>query len=212
MNPRLQVQKLQNIVSRKGSKVLTFSAPHIFRALQMLHSEQYVSRAEFCSKIHMGEGAVKTMIEHLRKEGFVDSTRSGTFLTDEGKNFISHLLRIISSQCNVKKCDIAPGKYNHAILLRGYSHATKLGMEQRDYAILYGATGATTLFYKDSKFVFPNNSSDCLENDQKTKQDLIENLSPEEDDMIIITSSNDSFVAEISAINSALWTLAAHGK
>ncbi|MFB5612782.1 MAG: DUF4443 domain-containing protein, partial [Nitrosarchaeum sp.] len=37
---------------------------------------------------------------------------------------------------------------------------------------------------------------------------VLENLCPDEEDIIIISSSNDSFVAEISAKNSALWTMA----
>jgi len=32
-------------------------------------------------------------------------------------------------------------------------------------------------------------------------------LNPEEEDIIIITSSDDKFIAEISAINTILWTL-----
>ena len=42
----------------------------------------------------------------------------------------------------------------------------------------------------------------------KTKKHILENLLPEVGDVIIISSSDDPFVAEISAKNSALWTLA----
>lgn len=209
MDARAKIQILQNIVSRKGSsKVLSFSVPHVFKSLQLLHKDGYVSRATFCSKLHMGEGAVKTMISHLKKEAMVDSTKSGTFLTDNGLSLIESLLEIIASECSVAKCDVVPGKHNHAVLLRGYSFATKSGVEQRDYAILYGAIGATTLFYKDGKFVFPNDTADCLLRDPATKQALKNRLHPKDDDMIIIASANEPFVAEIAAANSALWTLA----
>ena len=43
---------------------------------------------------------------------------------------------------------------------------------------------------------------------KKTKQHIIENMRPENGDVIIISSSDDPFVAEISAKNSALWTMA----
>jgi len=40
------------------------------------------------------------------------------------------------------------------------------------------------------------------------KEILLEKLIPKENDIVIIASSDDSFVAEISAINSVLCTLA----
>ncbi len=189
---------------------MTFSIPHVFKALQLLHKEQYVSRADFCKELQMGEGAVKTMILHLKKESMVDSTKSGTFLTSRGKNFVNRLLEIIPLECQIKKCSIARGRFNHAILLKRYAFATKSGMEQRDHAILYGATAATTLLCKENHLVFPNETVDCLRNDPKTKNAISTNIHPENGDMIIIASADDPFVAEIAAKNSALWTLATH--
>lgn len=213
MNTRQQVRTLQNIVSRKGSsKVLTFSVPHVFKALQMLYENEYVSRSSFCQNLHMGEGAVKTMIMHLKEELMVDSTKSGTFLTTKGKNFIKNILEIVFAECDIKKCQIAQGRFNHAVILKNYSFAIKTGVEQRDYTILYGASGATTLLYKEDRFIFPNENMDCLLGDQKTKAALLTKMHPKNGDMIIIASANDPFVAEIAAKNSALWTLATHGK
>ncbi|HXG73517.1 MAG TPA: DUF4443 domain-containing protein [Candidatus Nitrosotenuis sp.] len=207
------MQILQNIVSRKGSaKVLTFSVPHVFKALQLLYKDRFVSRATFCKQLHMGEGAVKTMIGHLREASMVSSTKSGTFLTGKGQAYIKNLLDIISGEAEIKKCKIAQGKFNYAILLKKYGFATKTGMEQRDYAVLYGALGATTLLYKDDRFVFPNEHVDCLANDLKTRNTLLDKLRPQNGDMIIIAAANEQFVAEIAAKNSALWTLATHGK
>jgi len=160
----------------------------------------------------MGEGAVRTMILHLKKEKMVDSVRAGTYLTSTGRSLISAMSRIMPAECRVAKCDITRGKFNHALLLKGYSFATKTGMEQRDYAILYGAIGATTLRYHDGRFVFPNDNADCFRDDQKTKENLASCLHPEENDMVIIASADDSFVAEIAAKNSALWTLATHDR
>lgn len=209
MSMRSRVQTLQNIVSRKGSsKVLTFSTPHVFKAFQLLYTESYVSRNTFCEQLHIGEGAVKTMIAHLKETGFADSTKSGTFLTIKGKNFAKSLHDVIDSECIIPKCNIARSKFNYGVILRTYSFASKTGMEQRDYAILYGASGATTLQYKENQFVFPKESIDCLSDDTKTRKLLLKNLNPRNGDLIIIASADDPFVAEIAAKNSALWTLA----
>ena len=211
MSMQSKVQALQNVVSRKGSaKVLTFSVPHVLKALQLLFSDQFVSRNTFCSELHMGEGAVRTMIAHLKEESFVDSTKSGTFLTNKGRNFIKNLHDVMPCECTIPKCAIAPGKFNYGVILKKYSSATKSGMEQRDYAVLYGASGATTIQYKDDQFVFPKENIDCLANDPRTKNILLEKLEPQNGDLIIIASATDPFVAEIAAKNSALWTLATH--
>lgn len=207
---RQQIQILQNIVSRKGSsKILTFSIPHVFKALQLLNAEKFVSRSKFCNELHLGEGAIKTLILHLKEVKMVETTKSGTYLSSKGKKFSEELLKIVPRECRVKKCSIAQGNYNHAIILKNYSSAVKTGLEQRDYAILYGSSGCITLLYKNNNFVFPGEGLECLNNDLVTRNAIIERLNPEEGDVIIISSSDDPFVAEVSAKNSALWTLAA---
>ncbi|MFQ5440807.1 MAG: DUF4443 domain-containing protein [Nitrosopumilaceae archaeon] len=206
---RQQIKLLQNIVSRKGSsKVLTFSIPHVFKALQLLYLEKFVSRSKFCNELHLGEGAIKTLILHLKDAKIVDTTRSGTYLTAKGKKISENLCSILKKECKLNKSRIVRGKYNHAIILKNYSYAIKTGLEQRDYAILYGSSGCITLLYHNGKFVFPGEEQDCLKEDPKTRKNIFQNLCPEEGDVIIISSADDSFVAEVSAKNSALWTLA----
>jgi hypothetical protein len=202
---------LQNIVTRKGSsKILTFSSPHVFKALQVLSKQKYVSRISFCNELHIGEGAVRTLILHLKQEGLVDSMRAGTFLKIKGVRFAKKFFDVISAQCKVEQCNVAREKHNHAILLKDYASIIDNGMEQRDFAILYGAKGATTLSFENNQFVFPGEVRNCLSDDPQTEKILLHNLKPEENDLVIIASSDEPFVAEISAINSVLWTLASH--
>jgi len=206
---RKNIQILQSIVSRKGSsKILTFSIPHVYKALQILSKERFVSRATFRKEIHLGEGAVKTLILHLKEADLVDTTKSGTFLTEKGQKFMKQFNKILPKEYTLEKSKVIQGKFNHAVLLKKYSSFIKTGLEQRDYAILYGSSGCTTILFRNNHFVFPGDERDCFEKDLHTKKILLEELSPEEQDAIIISSSNDPFVAEISAKNSALWTLA----
>jgi len=204
-----QIKTLQNIVTRKGSsKVLTFSAPHVLKSIFCLSNQKYVSRASFCKEIHLGEGAVKTLISHLKEYELADSIKSGTFLTKKGIRLASQFHKAMPSQCFIKKCQITNGKYNYAILLKkDYVSNIGNGMKQRDYAILYGASDSLTLIFKGGEFVFSGDSVICFGDESETKNVLIEILNPEEGDIVIITSSNDKFVAEISAINTILWTL-----
>jgi Mn-dependent DtxR family transcriptional regulator len=207
------IRVLQNVVSRKGSsKLLTFSVPHVFKALRLLSEENYVSRESFCKNLQIGEGAVKTLINHLRDVSLVDSTKAGTFLTEKGKKFSKKIFEVLPLECNIKLCSVARAKYNHAIIIKKYANAIKTGVEQRDYAILYGAIGATTMLYENDRFVFPKENYDCLSKDASVKKKLREDLRPENGDVIIIASANDPFVAELSAKNAALWTVASHEK
>ncbi|KFM15693.1 hypothetical protein AAA799P11_01488, partial [Marine Group I thaumarchaeote SCGC AAA799-P11] len=62
-----------------------------------------MSRAILGKEIHLGEGAVKTLISHLKEAKMIDSTRSGNFLTEKGKKFTSQLQNIIPRECKIGK-------------------------------------------------------------------------------------------------------------
>ncbi len=211
---RQQIKTLQKVVTRKGtSKALTFSTPHVLKSILHLLTQKYVSRASFCKELHMGEGAVRTLISHLKEYGLVDSIKAGTFLTSKGKKFATQFHNVMPAQCFLKKCCLTDGKHNCAILLKG-KNVTDIGngMQQRDFAILYGASDSLTLIFRDGEFVFVGDKVVCFSDEPEIKNNLIQTLEPEKDDIIIITSSDDKFVAEISAINTALWTLGTHEK
>ena len=204
-----QVKILQNIVTRKGSsKILTFSAPHVLKSIFCFANQKYISRATFCKEIHLGEGAVKTLISHLKEYEIIDSIKSGSFLTKKGIRFANRFYKAIPSQGFIKKCVITKGKYNYAILLKkDFITIIENGMQQRDYAILYGASDSLTLVFENNEFVFSGDRMSCFMEELETKDYLIKLLEPEEGDVVIITSSDDKFIAEISAINTALRTL-----
>lgn len=187
---------------------MTFGIPHVFKALQMLSKERFVSRSSFSKELQIGEGAVKTLIAHLKEHGIADTTRAGTFLTTKGKSLTHQLIKIVPKECFVEKCKIAQGEFNHAVLLKNFANFVTTGLEQRDFAIIYGSSGCITLQYFQDKFVFPKDRNDCLKHDIRTKNTLLKKLEPDEGDVIIISSSDDKFVAEISAKNAALWTMA----
>ena len=62
------------------------------------------------------------------------------------------------------------------------------------------------------RFEFSGDNVVCFADEPEIRDHLIETLEPEEGDIVIITSSDDKFVAEISAINTILCTLGTHKK
>ena len=204
------IHVLQGIVSRKGSsKTLTFGMPHVFKALQMLDASSFVSRADLVSNLQLGEGAVKTLIAHLKESGLIRTVRSGNQLTDQGKHVTKSIMKLIFNECKIRKCNVASGRYNHAIILKKYAKSIMSGIEQRDYAIMSGADRCVTIACQSGKFVFPGDGKDCVM-EKDVADTLFDNLKPCDGDVIIISSSNDEFTSEISAKNSALQTLVAN--
>ena len=77
-----------------------------------------------------------------------------------------------------------------------------------------GALGATTLIYKDNKITMPgayNNNNNFIQKEPHVTNLLIDKLKPQENDVIIIGSDNESLrIAEFAAKNAALFTIMSH--
>ena len=208
------VKALTKIASRYApSRILSFELVHIFKTFQLLDKNEHISRVLLCQELALGEGSVRTLVKHLKMQNLVKSTNGGTRLTEKGKVLSSELLQSIPSEANMPKCSIALGKFNYMILLRKYGFAIKSGIEQRDAAIKIGAVGATTLLYKDRKFIMPGayDNKNSLQKEPHVVKLLINKLKPEDDDAIIIGSDNKSLrTAEFGAKNAALFTIMNH--
>ena len=207
------LKALTKIASRYApSRMLSFELVHIFKVFQLLDKNEHVSRTLLCQELSLGEGSVRTLVKHLKMQSLVKSTNTGTRLTEKGKALTSELLQSIPSEANMPKCSIALGKFNYVILLRNYGFAIKSGIEQRDAAIKMGALGATTLLYKDYKFVMPGAyNEDSLQKESDIANLLIDKLKPKENDVIIVGSDNKNLrLAEFGAKNAALLTIMGH--
>lgn len=91
----------------------------------------------------------------MKEQGLVDSIKAGIFLTSKGKKFADKFSIIMPTQTFLRKCCLTNGKHNCAILLKGkYIDDVGNGMQQRDFAILYGASDSLTLLFKEGEFVF----------------------------------------------------------
>ena len=208
------VKALTRIASRYApSRMLSFELVHIFKVFQLLDKNDHVSRTLLCQELALGEGSIRTLVKHLKMQNLIKSTNGGTRLTQKGKALSSELFQSIPSEANMPKCSIALGKFNYVVLLKNYSFAIRSGIEQRDAAIKMGALGATTLLYKEHKFVMPGayNNKDSLQKESYIANLLIDKLKPEDNDVIIIGSDNKNLrIAEVGAKNAALLTMMAH--
>jgi predicted transcriptional regulator len=210
------VRTLQTISSRYApSRILSFDIAHIFKALQIIEDRGHASRTLLCQELNLGEGAVRTLIKHLKMKELIETSNAGTKMSDKGKKFFAEILTHLPKGCSLPKCSIALGKYNYVVLLKQFSFAVKSGIEQRDASIKMGAVGATTLLFSKGRFVMPNTNImlDPLKKEPSIYELLVKKLEPVEGDVIIIGSDDiNRQTSELAAKNAALLTLINHKK
>lgn len=208
------VRTLQKVASRIApSRILSFEMVHVLKTLQLIQEKGHVSRHTLCKKLDLGEGTVKTLVKHLKIYDLVVTDKSGTRISTKGTKLLSELVLSMPAEMSISTCSVALGKFNYGILLRQMSYVIKTGIEQRDSAIKMNALGATTLVYKDKRFIIPNTNFDALRTEQNLHTLLVQGLNPEEDDVLIIGSDNKSErIAEFAAKSAALITIMNHDK
>src|ERR671915_1243691 len=205
---------LERVASRYApSRTLSFDLVHVFAALQRIGNIGITSRSALCSGLVLGEGTVKTLVKHLKMHGLIETSNRGTRMTAKGKSVYEGLLSTIPAEMSLPRCSIALSRFNYAVLVREFGFAVGLGIEQRDAAIKMGASGATTLLFKENKFVMPASSDDSLKREREVRRMIVEQLNPREGDVIIIGSAdNNGKTAELGAKNAALLTIFGHEK
>jgi hypothetical protein len=209
------IRSLQKICNNYApSRVISFNMVHVFKALQLIKSRGHISRDLLSKELGLGEGSIRTLMRHLQMNNMIIATNAGTTMTQKGKALLLELLSSIPTEMNLPKCSIALGKFNYVVLLKQHSHAIKSGVEQRDAAIKIGAKGATTLLFKQNKFVMPSSTNyDSLQKEPKISKLLIMMLNPEEGDAIIIGSDDmHKKRSEFAAKSAALLTIMNHEK
>jgi hypothetical protein len=205
--------KLLEKVSHQYSKSrhLSFGIGHIFKALQLAKLNGHISRDLLENKLLLGGGSIKTLVKHLKTTGMIKTSNAGTILTEKGEKLISQILLQIPKETVLPESSITVGKFNYVVLVKDIANSIHSGIEQRDIAIKSGAAGATTLIFKENKFLIPGTNYNALENELNVHKILVENLQPENNDVIIIGSDNVSKQnAELAAKHAALFTIRNH--
>lgn len=175
-----------------------FSSAHVLIALRVI-GEKSPGRKQLSADLCLGEGTVRNLLRRLAEEGLVSSTRRGVSLTVEGEGLVEELTRRIRGR-PVPRSQMTVGEYNHAVLVKGGASKVRLGVEQRDHALISGASGATTLIIEDGGFRVPA-LPDAVEN--PIVESILE-LGPEEGDAVVIGTADHVFFAELGAYTAGL--------
>lgn len=207
------IHLLEKVTERYApSRLLSFDLAHVFKTMQLLEDKKRISRSLLMRELGLGEGSVKTLVKHMKMSRLIENSNAGMWFTDKGKTVYSKLRSAIPKEMDISKCSIALGKFNHAVLVKDLAHSIKIGIEQRDSAIKSGAVGATTVIFKNERLLMPNTREDLLKSEPKIHSLIIRQFEPEENDVIIIGSSEDKKTAEMAAKSAALHTISDHEK
>lgn len=197
---------LEDLVAEKApGPAPTFSVFHVIRALELI-AEKPIGRGKLAEELRIGPGAIRTIINRLRKTDLISTSKSGCSLTDKGLKLYGQIKEVFGGRVNIKEDKLIQAEYNVAILIKKCGYRVKSGIEQRDAAIKVGAKGATVIIYRKGYFVIPSASEDASREYPKLTKKLEEVFKPEDGDVIIISGADRQETAEYSAI-AAAWTL-----
>ncbi len=138
-----------------SSRQLSFGIGHIFKALQLAKQNGHISRDLLGKELSLGGGSIKTLVKYLKTTDMIKTSNAGTILSEKGERIISQILQHIPKETIISKSSLTVGKFNYAVLVKNIANSIRSGIEQRDIAIKSGAIGATTLIFKDGKFLVP---------------------------------------------------------
>jgi len=182
----------------------SFNEAHVIKTLELIDNHRIIGRIKLSKELLLGEGTTRTLLNHLKKEGIIQSLRKGVSLSPYGENIVSDLKSRFSEGVVIPPSPITVGSFNVAILVRDSAQSVGSGMEQRDAAIKSGATGATTLIFSDNKLSLPTGEENLSKSLPLLHDELVNKLNPNENCVIIVGSGESKEVAEIGAKMAAI--------
>ncbi len=201
---------IKNILEKiVGGKVIgpapTFSVLHVLRAMETL-SEKPIGRGKLAEELGVGEGVVRTIINRLKKAGLISISKAGCQLTAEGRKLFDEYKKSMGKRAKLEEAKLMPALFNSVIVAKNCGDKVKSGIEQRDAAVRAGAKGATTIIFKNGRFIIPSVSDDLSRDYPEIAEKLLALLQPEENDVIVVAGADTSELAEYGAA-AAAWTL-----
>ena len=84
-----------SLISVRGPKP-GFDLYHLVAFLMILDDRKFLSRREASTSLGIGEGTVRSLIRRLKRDGLIDTSKSGCFLTEKGRIYLKVLYSYIS--------------------------------------------------------------------------------------------------------------------
>jgi predicted transcriptional regulator len=200
------VKKIRELAkSRSIGPNPSFTQFDLVKTLETVDKEKTIGRTLLSKELGLGQGATRTILDHLERAGLVEVRRLGCVLTSKGSRLLKDLRSIVRVGFQIPQAMYPIGRFNCGALVSKAGQRIKKGLEQRDAAIKVGASGATTFVYRDGALLFPPEEVASKEWSELS-QKILEVFQPSENDVVIITGASSPRLAEAGA-RAAAWTL-----
>jgi predicted transcriptional regulator len=197
---------IQEIAGKKAPGPSTsFTVFHVFYALELL-SQRPLGRNKLAKKLNVGDGAVRTIIGRLRSADLIETSKEGCNLTKKGLETWRQFEEVFPKRVEIPASELSQSEFNFAFLVKNSGNKVKSGIDQRDAAIIAGARKALVTVFKDGHLRIES-VSDCIEKDYpKAATQILKELTPEDNDVIIIAGADSALRAKRGAF-AASWSL-----
>ena len=171
----------------------------VYWALYVLSDGKRMGRKRLSEEIGVGEGSMRRIIETLRERDMILIKQTGITITKTGLNYLKDLPITV---VDIDLGDAVVGEYSRSIIVRNVSDKIQNGMQQRDAGIKAGASGCTTVVYRDGNLIIPPDWILDKERPEVAKS-IRENTDMGEKDVLIVGSGDDINTATAAALTAA---------
>jgi predicted transcriptional regulator len=183
----------------------TFSMFHIFYALELL-SQKPIGRNKLAEKLNVGEGAIRTIISRLRDADLIVTSKEGCSLTEKGAKTWSKFQQLFPAMAPIEKNELAHAPHNYGFLVKSIGHKIGSGIEQRDAAIMGGASRAIVIVARNGHLNIESVSESIEKQFPDAAAKILKDIKPEDNDAIIIAGADTALKAKRGAF-AAAWVL-----
>jgi len=182
------------------SNIPNYVKTDIIRAFLLM--KENISRNELVSKLALGEGSVRTILDVLKDKNLVYSTKKGHSLTEKGNLFLKKIEKSIILKKLILE-DFYPELEKAVVLLNKADKNIKISFEQRDIAVKQGADGAVILKF-DNKLYIPDADINFKESYKKAYNEILKCFDFKKGNILILCFAESSRNAENGALEIAV--------
>ena len=199
-------QYVEGIANQKApGPSTTFTVSHIFFALELM-AEKPIGRNKLAKQLDVGEGAIRTIINRLKDAGLIETSKEGCNLTSKGLNVWKQFEEHFPKRVEIGKTELTKADYNYAFLVKNSGHKIKSGIEQRDAAIVAGATRAVIIVSKQGHLTIESVSNNLEKEFPEAANQIHKTMQPKNNDVIIVVGAAARQKAKHGAF-AASWAL-----
>lgn len=186
----------------------SFTRAHFLLAFLCIGDSEMIGRQALARETGLGEGAVRTILKKLTEHGYIETIASGCRLTASGRRVYASAKQRLTSVILLEGTTLTVGSAQVAVGVKGGVRNLQSGIEQRDSAIVVGASGATTYAIKGGRFTIPGGSSNCEKDFPSPAWRVLRKEMPLRDgDAVVLCGGESGQKAKVGALSAALTLL-----